>query len=301
MAESFESSGGPSFVKIDAVRRSFGELLAGGFFPMGSRLGVMTFQAQTRAGGLLVAGGQEMAKVIVPLTPAASLTREDLDSKLDAIKVSGATPSGIAIEEGLKVMYASDTGEVKRIKKLVLVTDERSNVGPKPEQVVSDEVAEKAIIDVIAIGKRINRETLEKVTSKTGGKFTVIVSPVGLFDAMNPKVRMKGLGVDAGLVEETEKASAELEAGKAGGTTSMEYRLALERARQVRAKANKRLMQVLILKAQAEAVVKRLSAEVSEGLSMNEYAEKVWGSGSELEQVEKVEARLRSAMARLAE
>lgn len=299
MGES-HSSRQERFVKIDSVRRSIGDLLKAGYFPYGSRLGVLTFQAPTRAGGLLLAGGQEMVKVVLPLTRTDALTREDLEARLSTIQVSGATPTGIAIEEGLRQLYGSDESQVKRIKKLIMITDERSNVGPKPEKVVSDEVAVKAIIDVIAIGGRVNRETLEKVTKKTGGKFTVVEGSDELYAAMKPSIEIRGLGVDEGLLAEATSASKELEARKAGGTASMEYRQALEKARQVRARVNKRLGEVLMLKSASDSEVKLLVSQLKKGLPMKDYAAMVWPRASELEQVEKVESGLRTAMDKLA-
>jgi hypothetical protein len=300
MAESHKSPTGRSFVKIESVKESLGDLLKIGAFPFGSRLGVMTFQAPTKMGGIFLAGGKEMVKTVLPLTPADTLTRETLGAKLTAIQVSGATPSGLAIEEGLKRLYGADDGKVRRIKKLVMITDERSNVGPKPERVVSEEVAVKAIIDVVAIGGKVNRETLERVASRTGGKFTVVEGADELKEAMKPRVEMRGLGVDADLLEDANNAAKGLASGIAQGTSSMEYHRALDRARQVRAKANKRLMEVLMLKAQSEAEVSTLASQVGKGLPMKEYAKRVWPRASELEQVAKVEKELRGAMERLA-
>jgi hypothetical protein len=97
MAEAQKSPTGRGFVKIDSVKESLSDLLRMGAFPYGSRVGVTTFQAPTKAGGLLLAGGREMVKAVLPLTPTEGLTREELNAKLSAIKVSGATPSGLAI------------------------------------------------------------------------------------------------------------------------------------------------------------------------------------------------------------
>jgi hypothetical protein len=189
---------------------------------------------------------------------------------------------------------------VRRIKKLVMVTDERSNLGPKPERVVNDEVAVKAIIDVVAIGGKVNRETLEKVAKKTGGRFAVVEGADELREAMKPKIETRGLGVDAGLLEVATNAANGLEAVKAAGTSSIDYHRALDAARQTRAKVNKRLMEVLMLKSQSQAEVGALASLVEKGLPMKEYAKRVWPRASELEQVEKVEKELRGAMEKLA-
>ena len=199
MADSHRSTKGTSFVKIDLVRKAIVDLLGGGVIPYGSRLGVFTFNAPTRAGGLLLMGGVEMWKSVVPFTMIYGLTLDGVAEKLAAIQVAGATPTGLAIEEGLKQLYAADDGPLRRIKKLVMITDEKSNVGPRPERVVDDEAAGKAIIDVIAIGGKINREALEKLTAKTGGKLFVVESYEGLLGAIKPRMDVKGLGVDAAL------------------------------------------------------------------------------------------------------
>ena len=300
MADTHRSPRGTSFVKIDLVWKTIASLVDGGLLPFGSKLGVMTFQAPTRAGGIMLKGGGEMTKMAVPIAPIEAMTKDSVTAKLSTVQVGGATPSGIAIEDGLKRLYAADDGPVKRIKKLVMITDEKSNVGPKPEKVVTDEVAVRAIIDVIAIGSKINRETLEKVAAKTGGKFMVVESAEELLQAMRPRIDVRGLGVDAALLDDVGKAEKGLGEGRALGISSMEYRQALDVARQVRARANKRLMEVMMLRSQADADVKLLVSQLEKGMPMQDYARRVWPRASELDQAEKVEKELRGSMDRLA-
>ncbi|MDG6990955.1 MAG: VWA domain-containing protein [Nitrososphaerota archaeon] len=300
MADTHRSPRGTSFVKIDLVWKTIASLVDGGLLPFGSKLGVMTFQAPTRAGGIMLKGGGEMTKMAVPIAPIEAMTKDSVTAKLSTVQVGGATPSGIAIEDGLKRLYAADDGPVKRIKKLVMITDEKSNVGPKPEKVVTDEVAVRAIIDVIAIGSKINRETLEKVAAKTGGKFMVVESAEELLQAMRPRIDVRGLGVDASLLDDVGEAEKGLREERALGTSSMEYRQALDVARQVRARANKRLMEVMMLRSQADADVKLLVSQLEKGMPMQDYARRVWPRASELDQAEKVEKELKSAMDRLA-
>ena len=300
MADTHKSPHGTSFVKIGLVASTIVGLLDGGQLPFGSRLGVMTFQAPTRAGGMFLKGGEEMMKMAIPVGPIESMTKPQMQATLSTIKVGGATPTGMAIEEGLRQLYAVDDGPLRRIKKLVMITDEKSNVGPKPEKVVSDEVAVKAIIDVIAIGSKVNRGTLEKVAAKTGGKFMIVESAEELLHAMRPRIDVRGLGVDAGLLADVTRSEFELEKGRRLGTTSMEYHLALEKAREVRARANKRLMEVMMLRSQADSDVKVLVSELQRGMPMADYARRVWPRASELDQAEKVEKELRTAMERLA-
>ena len=298
MAESYRSQTGRTFVKIESVKEALGDLLKMGSFPFGSRLGVMTFQAPTRAGGLLLAGG-EMVKVVLPLTPTDGMSRGELNGKLSGIHVSGATPSGIAIEEGLNLLCGAPGGRTKRIKRLVMVTDERSNVGPKPERVVNDGVAAKAIIDVIAIGGKINRETLEKVASKTGGKFTVVEQPDELRDAMDPKIASMGLGFDEGILQESSRAAEGLGAAKKAGGSSMELRRALEVTKQARARVERRLMEVTMLRSQSQTELDLLVSQIEKELPMKDYAARVWPRASELEQLLKVEGELRGALDKL--
>ena len=300
MADVHRSPRGTSFVKMDLVRETIAGLLGSGQLPFGSRLGVMTFQAPTRLGGMFLKGGEDMTREVIPVTPVDALTKEGMQSKMNAIETSGATPSGIAIEDGLKLLYAAEDGPLRRIKKVVMITDERSNVGPKPDRVVSDEVAMKAIIDIIAIGAKINLDTLGKVAARTGGKLMVVESAEELLAAMKPRIDVRGLGVDAGLLEDVTKAEHALYVAKPLGASSMEYRQALEHARQVRASANKRLMEVLMSKAQADSDVKVIASQLSKGMPMADYARRIWPRASELDQVEKVEKELRGAMDRLA-
>lgn len=300
MAEAYGAKG-ESFVKMESVKRSLEELIRQKAFPFGSRVGLITFNARTRAGGMFLAGDQEMVREIVPLADAGSMGRDALDAQLAKIEVSGATPTGEGIEGGLKALYAADDGPVKRIKKLVVITDERSNVGPKPEKVVNDEVAAKAIIDIIAVGGKVNRGAYEKVAAKTGGRFAVVEGAGSLFDAMSPAMEKVGLGDDRALLEEAAKAAQRLEASRKSGTNSMEYRQALEWARMTRARVNKRLMEVLILKEGSEKIVKELAAQAQAGLPMKDYAAEVWPKASQMEQIREVESRLKGAMEKLAE
>ena len=300
MADRHRATTGTSFVKMNLVTETIVNLLSGVELPFGTRLGVMTFQAPTRAGGMFLKGGEEMTKMVIPITFIDAQTKAGMEGSLAAIKVGGATPSGIAIEEGLRQLYAITDGPVKRIKKLVMITDEKSNVGPRPERVVSDDVAVRAIIDVIAIGSKVDRGTLERVASKTGGKFMAVESAEELLQAMKPRIAVRGLGVDAGLLADVMRSELDLENGKKLGTMSMEYREALAVARQVRARASKRLMEVMMLRSQADAEVKVLASQLEKGMPMQDYARRVWPSASELDQAEKVEKELKGAMDKLA-
>ena len=124
MADSHRSTTGSSFVKIDLVRKAIADLLGGGIIPYGSRLGVFTFNAPTRAGGMFLKGGEEMTKTVVPLTMIDGLTKDGVAEKLAAIQVAGATPTGRAVEEGRTRLYAAGGGSRRRIKRLVRLRDE---------------------------------------------------------------------------------------------------------------------------------------------------------------------------------
>jgi Mg-chelatase subunit ChlD len=303
MADSRRPKSGQSYVKIEAVKNALAGLLNGSIFPTGCRLGVITFHAATRAMGILVDGSQVMVEQIIPLTSVGELMPEDsFLRRLSAIKLGGATPSGIAILKGLDLLYAGDEESKSRIKKMVLVTDERSNAGPKPQEVVNEKVARRVIIDIVAIGGRVNRGVLEPLASKTGGRFTEVDEERELEEALKPLIRVAVPAPDAALVEKAKDLARQI---TNANPSSLEYKKILENVRQERAKLNKRLMELLVMKEKTKREVDRLVAQVTESqgqpkLSMKEYSEKVWPSASELAGLETLEAELRNSVIALA-
>ena len=303
MGSSHGPKAGKAYVKIEGVKRGITQAVTSGAFPFGSRVGVVTFHAPTRALGLLLASGQEMVEQVLPLTAVEDLAKgEMLQSALSKIQVSGATPSGIAISKGIELLGSDEPSGVKRIKKLVLVTDERSNVGPRPEKVVDERVARQVILDIVAVGGRTNERTLAELASRTGGRFVEADSEAELLEALRPGISVRKLGSDAALIEGAQKSADEL---SRRDRSSLDFRQTLERARQERAKLNKRLMELLISKDISSREIAKLVEQVSSGpdgqkISMKEYAERVWPRASELPQLEMVEAELRRAMDSLA-
>ena len=296
MADTHRAPRGSSFVKMDLVTETIGGFLTSGLLPFGSRIGVMTFQAPTKAAGMFLKGGTEMTKMVVPIARIDAMTRDEIGSKLAAVQTGGATPSGLAIEEGLRQLYAVGDGPIRRIKKLVLITDEKSNVGPKPERVVGSGEAARAIIDVIAIGSKVNRDALEVVAARTGGKFMRADSAEELSEAMMPRIEVRGVGAYAEVLARVNRSELELENGRRLGTGSKEYREALERARQVRLMASKRLTEVTMVKGQSDAELRMLVSHLDREMPMQEYARRVWPTAADLDQAEKVEKDLSRAM-----
>lgn len=78
MADEHRSPRGTSFVKIDFGRETIVGLLGGGQLPFGSRLGVMTFQAPTRLGGMFLKGGEDMTRTVIPIAPVEALAKESM-------------------------------------------------------------------------------------------------------------------------------------------------------------------------------------------------------------------------------
>lgn len=304
MGSSHNPRVGPGYVKIEGVKRGIAQAVLSGAFPFGSRVGVITFHAPTRAMGLLLAGGQEMVEQVLPLTRVDELAKGDsLPASLSKVRVGGATPSGIAIAKGIELLHGQEPPGVRRIKKLVLVTDERSNVGPRPEKVVDERVARQVIIDVVAIGGRTNERTLSELAVRTGGIFTAADTETELVEALRPGISVRELGRDAALIEEARKMAKELSART--DRNSLEFRRTLEAARAERAKVNKRLMELLIMKDASSREIAKLVEQVAGGpggqkISMKEYAEKVWPRASELPQLERIAAELQQAMDSLA-
>ena len=292
--------GWTSHSKISAVALAITEAIKAGAFPVGTRVGVITFSAATRAMGLLLSGEQDMTRLVVPLTNAEELTKnpEVLGVQLGAIHVGGATPTGTAIEKGVQILHG-DQSALKRIKRLILVTDERSNVGPKPEKVLDKNLAKLVIVDIVGIGGKMNREILEQAAQRTGGRFAQVSTETELKEALTPAIKISELKADAPLIDEARKVAAEL--ASKHDTNTLEFKQLLEHARETRAKLNKRLVEVLMLKSSSSSKVNEFASKLAEGperkgISMKEYAEKVWPVASELPQLEATEANLRKAM-----
>lgn len=303
MGSSHRPRKGPEYVKVEGVKRGIDVAVNSGSYPFGSRVGVITFHAPTRAMGLLLAPGKEMVEQILPLTRVETLKGDVLRNALSKVTVGGATPSGIAIEMGIELLSRDEAEGPRRIKKLILVTDERSNVGPRPETVVNEEAAKRAIIDIVGVGGKTNRKVLSELATRTGGKFTDADSEEELIDALKPSVAVRELGSDARLLEEARSVAQEL-AGHTDRNT-LEFRQILETARKERAKLNKRLMEVLMAEDSSSKEISKLAQDVSAGqegnrISMREYAERVWPRASEMPQLENIEAELRRVMESLA-
>jgi von Willebrand factor type A domain len=301
MADPIKSAGYQTS-KIHAVNEAIVGNLSSGAFPIGSKLGVVAFHAPTKAMGLMVDGSQPMVEETLPLTEVSGLKADSLRATLDSVRVGGATPSGAAITKSVEMLYAKDEGKAKRIKKLIMVTDERSNVGPRPQEVVTEQVAKRVIIDIVAIAKRINASTLDEICRRAGGKFTQLEGLDGLKEALSPGIPVRELGKDTEAIEQAKKLSTAL-AGM--DKSSIQYKQELEKARTLRASLNKRLMQVLMLRDGARGEIQMLVDQLTSGpegarLSMRQYADRVWKRASEQPQLETIERDLRAAMERLA-
>jgi hypothetical protein len=292
MAEAHRSATGQSFVKIDAVRSALSDLVSGLSFPPSCRLGVLAFRAPTKALGLLVESQRFTA--VLPLTTAGELRATgSLRARLASIETGGGTPTGLAIIKALHMLASSDDGPLKRVKKLILVTDERSNVGPRPQEAVGSNVASVAMIDVVAIGGRTNKEALEELCAATGGGFFEVDNEVELRDALRPRIGDFDLGEDLALVEEAKRLSSVL----TGPERSPEA-LTVSDSLLSRLQSRLQSVRVLLRSARGELAIRVSQTLASTGGSppMKDYEEAVRGPLTELGTLELLEEELVNAI-----
>jgi hypothetical protein len=214
------------------------------------------------------------------------------------MKVGGATPTGEALKRGVEVLHSGPDAAHRRIKRLVLVTDEKSNVGPKPEAILDPALVRSAIVDVVAIGSGADRKTLGALASRTGGRFVQVSTAPELAVALNPKIPYSDPPVPIPVIDE---ASRVFELLKSTDRKAASYQGVAAAARAVTAKLEQRLQETSSLVGQARADLDLvISAAMRDpkwpSMSMKEYSERVWSRGADLSKLQEVEDRYRRAL-----
>lgn len=300
MGEEARSKGGAPFVKMTAVKEGIVQVVRGAPLPYGARVGVMGFRAPTKALGMMLDSKQDIVQTVLPLSPVTEL-KKDLDGlgrKLDEIRVGGATPTGEAMKRAAQALR--DVGEERRprIRKLVVVTDEKSNVGPKPEEVLDASLVRAAMVDVVAIGSGTERKAFERIASRTGGRFTEVGTAAELWVALNPRIPYSDPAPPGPLIGEAERIAGVL---KATDRKSASYEGVAAAAAAVLERAEAKLQDVVSVEGQARGDFDLvLAAAMNDpkwsSMSMREYADRVWSSGAELCKLQAAEEQYRACV-----
>jgi hypothetical protein len=300
MGEEAKTATGVPYVKIQAVKEGIQQVVKGFPFPYGSRVGVMGFRAPTKAMGMMIDSGKEMTQKVLPLTLVSDiLARPDLlRDNLDTLNVGGATPTGEGLRAAVEMLHETQDGPRKRIKKVVLVTDDKSNVGPKPDAILDQKLIRMTMIDVVAIEKVSDRKVFEALVSRSGGKLTVVTSDTSLALALDPRIPYADPGAPNALLVEAERVAAVL---KATDRKAPSYAGLAAAAGAVRERMEQKLQDTVSIEGQARADFDlALSAAMNDPkwplMSMREFADRVWSRGAELAKLQTLEDRFRQAI-----
>ena len=300
MGEKAKGKSGPPFVKIEGVKAGIAQVVTGSALPFAARIGVMAFRAPTRALGMMLDSSKDIIQEVLPLTPVHELRADPgrLSVGLGAMTVGGATPTGEALKRGVEILHSGQDAARRRIKRLVLVTDEKSNVGPKPEAILDPALVRSAIVDVVAIGSGADRKTLGALASRTGGRFVQASSAPELAVALNPKIPYSD---PPGPIPVIDEASRVFELLNSTDRKAASYQGVAAAARAVRAKLEQKLHETSSLVGQARGDLDLVvSAAMRDpkwpSMSMKEYSERVWSRGADLSKLQEVEDRYRRAL-----
>lgn len=303
MGEEAKSPSGVPYVKIQAVKEGIQQVVKGFPFPYGSRVGVMGFRAPTKAMGMMIDSSKEMTQKVLPLTSVSELLdRADmLRDSLDSMNVGGATPTGEGLRAAVDILHEIPDGPRKRIKKVILVTDDKSNVGPKPDAILDQKLIRRTMIDVVAIEKANDRKVFETLTSRSGGRLTVVSNTTGLALALDPKIPYADPGAPNALLVEAERVASVL---KDTAKSAPSFAGLAAAGSAVRARLEQKLQDTVSLEGQSRADYDLvLSAALNDPkfptMSMREFADRVWSRGAELAKLQTLEDRYRRAMASL--
>jgi len=234
----------------------------------------MTYQAKTKAIGLLVADDQSSINFQSRLISVKEVPQKmtEIEKKLAGIELYGATPSGSAILKALNEFDGnggffstekdaqSELSEIPRIRKIILVTDAYCNAGPPPDEVIP-QVSDDLIIDVVGIGKVVACQSWKPMVEKTGGVYLQADSIEKIRSGLEPRiplienanVRHSG-EIDDPVMKEAMTIFNQFKESKMSQNVFESQRL-LEKLRDIRTNLNKRLMESYL---QAEFLLLRI-------------------------------------------
>lgn len=296
---------GPPYVKMEAVKEGITQVVKALPFPYEARVGVIGFSAPTKALGMMVDSKQDIVQEAQVLTPVSKLRGDlaGLTEALNKIRVGGATPTGEAMQRAADLLR-QDSGERRpRIKKMVVVTDEKSNVGPRPAEILDADLVKRAMVDVVAIGGPADRKSFERIASRTGGKFAQVNTAPELSVALNPGIPYSDPLPPNPLLSEAERVAEVL---KGTDKNSASYQGMVSAGAAVRERLMAKLQETISVEGQARGDADLVvSAAMGDPkyptMSMREYADRVWSRCAELSRLQILEEAYRAAIASLSE
>ena len=282
------------------MKKGIVQLVSGSAFPHGARFGVLAFRAPTKALGMMVDSSKGMTQLVLGLTPVADYRgkSDSLKEILDGMKVGGATPTGEGLKAAVQALRDPPDTPRRRIKKVVLVTDDKSNFGPRPDSVVDAALVRGAMVDVVAIEKAGDLRAFETLVRRSGGRMTVVNDAAGLAMALNPNIPYVGQPAENLLLVEAERVASVL---KLTGKSDPSYKGLVAAAVAVRSRLQQKLQETVELEGQARADLDlALSGAASDPkwptMSMREFADRVWSRGADLAKLQALEEAYRQAV-----
>ena len=180
----------------------------------------------------------------------------------------------------------------------MLVTDDKSNFGPKPEAMFDAEMVRRAIVDVVAIQKAGDVKWFQTLASRSGGKLMVVEDAGGLSAALDPKIPYASelpvdpLIVEAGRIAEVLKMTAKGDSSHQGLSAA---------AGAVRRRLEQKLQETVALEGQARADLDQVVSAATRDpkypvMSMKEFADRVWARGADVAKMQGYEGAFRRAL-----
>lgn len=286
MRDSFKPKSGKPFVKVEGVKEGIRQVMRAVPFPFESRVGVVAFRAPTKTLGMVLDSRRDIIQDLTGLVPASRLS-SDLDAfqqKLDRLEVGGGTPTGEALLRGVQMLNSGVPETRPRIKKLVMVTDDKSNVGAKPETTLDAKLVRTVIVDVVSIGSTRDRRTFELLASRTGGKFSQVSTPTELAMALDPRIPYLKRPAPNPILEEAERVAEVLKETGEGSASRAGIEAAVGA---VRERLEQKLQEAISLEGQARGELDMVVTAAMKDpkwpkMSMREYADRVWSRGADL-------------------
>ncbi len=302
MGREQKSRAGERFRKIDQAVEALTAGAVTASLPPSSRLAVIGYMADEE--GRHPRPPNERVKLFKPLTPLNDFLSgiAELRERLVSAKCVGATPAGSMIEASIDLFYEKTpqaSGAPPTIKRLIAVTDEYSNIGPEPGEVLR-KAGGKLILDIVVIGSPKAHAKWSKLAALTGGNCTLVDGARELARAMTPDIPPPPKYACSELLATVSDYPS---LAKEDANPLRREELA-HAARDSRSKLSVRLAEVeselYESRKKLDALFAEENAKSRESMSsMSDYAKAVWPEFSRLNAIEDCERRLRDALDKL--
>ncbi|MEM0121467.1 MAG: hypothetical protein QW688_08535 [Thermoprotei archaeon] len=219
----------------------------------------------------------------------------EVEAELRGLGCVGATPSGVALRAAFSLAQGVLAGGgLSRFFRVVVVTDEYCNVGPRPDGVVPG-FGGRVIVDVVLLGGGKHEKAWRSVVEPTGGSCVVVSSPELLVKALTPRLPSSG-----GYVCSEDLGGLEALRAPSGEADSLAVAGRMADLRALRSRLARRLSEAAYTSLAERKALEEASQLFREGkLSMWEYAQRAWPSARTLSEAERCADALRKAIEEL--